>query len=219
MSEVVKYAQRQRHAALLEKVRSGKALCASELKELEQFEEMAKKQAKNKDTPEKKGSSTPELNQNQIAFCYSFITDNNATRAYKEVYKCSEKAAESGSCRLLRNVKIQQKINELKTKAIKRSEITLDKVIDELGKIAFSNIRDCIDLEVDSLVFKSAKDIPEDAFACISEITQLKNGSLRVKFYDKARALESLKQYFVDNPGTGDDAKKIITMPLAIEII
>lgn len=84
------------------------------------------------------------LTAKQKIFCDEYLIDLNATRAYKAAYervKKDETAAANGS-RLLRNAKVKKYIDEKMKEREKRTEITQDKVLKELAKVAFANAAD-----------------------------------------------------------------------------
>lgn len=86
----------------------------------------------------------PKLkNQKHELFCMEYLADLNATQsAIRSGY--SEKTAGSIGQRLLKNVEIQKRIKELMEERSKRTEITADKVIEELGAVAFNKSIACI---------------------------------------------------------------------------
>ncbi|RKY05564.1 MAG: hypothetical protein DRP56_08820 [Planctomycetota bacterium] len=192
--DVVGIATSQRHMLLLRKVKSGKGLTQKEIAELAKHEKQ-KNKGKAKD---KKVVKEQPLNPKQEAFCHEFVIDRNGTRAYKKVYKCSVKAAEAGASRLLRNVKVQARVKELESKVFKTADITAERVIQEIGKIAFSNIGDFVDITNDggSVSMKFLKNLTTEQMSCISEITEFEtvSGLKRFKFklHDKLKALELL---------------------------
>jgi len=67
--------------------------------------------------------------------------DLNATRAYKKAYpSCKkEETINSAASRMLRNVKVKEYIDKRMKEREIRTEITQDKVLQELAMIAFSN--------------------------------------------------------------------------------
>lgn len=84
------------------------------------------------------------LTEKQKRFADEYLIDLNATRAYKEVYKnckTDETAAAAGT-RLLRNVKVVAYIEKRMKDREKRTEITQDRVLEELAIIAFSKATD-----------------------------------------------------------------------------
>ena len=86
----------------------------------------------------------PKLeNQKHEVFCEEYLKDLNATQsAVRSGY--SQKTAGSIGQRLLKKVEIQHRISELMEERSKRTEITADKVIEELGAIAFNRNIECI---------------------------------------------------------------------------
>lgn len=77
-----------------------------------------------------------ELNQNQEQFCVGYTTVGremfgNGTKSYMAAYPdCKDEAsASASSARLLRNVKIQARINELHKENLTRSGVTVESVL------------------------------------------------------------------------------------------
>lgn len=80
----------------------------------------------------------PEM---QERFCQEYIIDLNATQAaIRAGY--SERTAYSQGQRLLKKVEIQERIQELMKERGERTQITQDKVLQEIAIIAFSNAAD-----------------------------------------------------------------------------
>lgn len=82
-----------------------------------------------------------KLTEKQKRFIDEYLMDLNATTAYKAAYPnvINDEVAASAAVRLLRNVKVQKYLSERQTDFQRRTEITLDKVILELAKVAFAN--------------------------------------------------------------------------------
>lgn len=142
----------------------------------------------------------------QKRFCDEYLIDLNATRAYKVAYpntKKDETASVNGS-RMLRNAKVQNYISEKMEERKKRTEVTQDKVIQELAKIAFVDIRE---LYNDSGGLKNVKDIDENTAGAISSLETLEEyagygddrekigDTQKVKLLDKTKALELLARH------------------------
>ena len=66
-----------------------------------------------------------------------------------------------------------------------------DKILEELRAIAFARATDYLVTCGDSLVVRDTEDLPEGAGAAIASIERSTTG-LKVKFYDKLKALELL---------------------------
>lgn len=84
-----------------------------------------------------------ELNEKQKIFCAEYVVEWNATKSYLKAYpneKTDNTAAVNGN-RLLRNAKISQYIEYIKTDYEFLCGISKTKQLNELYKIAYSSIR------------------------------------------------------------------------------
>jgi phage terminase small subunit len=89
-----------------------------------------------------------KLNPRQIAFCIAYAKHGNATKAYLDAgYKVSEKVAGTNGPRLLENAGISEHIRKLQKPALKRAEVSIDRITQELAKVAFADIGDVIELD------------------------------------------------------------------------
>lgn len=94
-------------------------------------------------TARRTGNAGPALKPQQDKFVREYLVDLNATQAaIRAGY--SPKTAESQASRLLRNVKVAAAVEEALEERQKRTEITQDRVLKELSRIAFSNITDYV---------------------------------------------------------------------------
>ena len=87
------------------------------------------------------------LTPKQKIFADEYLIDLNATRAYKMAYPnvTKEETAAAAGARLLRNVKVEEYIQERMKDREKRTEITQDMVLKELAKVGFFDIRRLFD--------------------------------------------------------------------------
>lgn len=142
----------------------------------------------------------------QKRFCDEYLIDLNATRAYKVAYsrcKKDETANVNGS-KLLRNTKVQEYISRKQKQIEKRTEVTQDRVIKELAKIAFLDIRK---LYTDNGQLKNVADLDSDTAGAISSLETLEEydgygddrekigDTQKVKLLDKTKALELLGRH------------------------
>ena len=140
------------------------------------------------------------LTQKQKAFVDEYLIDLNATRAYKAAYKAckSDKAAASSSSKLLRNPKIVEYLSKRQSELQQRTNVTQDRVIQELASIAFSDIVDFVKVEIvngyPSVMIAPTKDIPARKRAAIAGIKQGANG-VEVKLHNKLEALDKLGRH------------------------
>ena len=133
-----------------------------------------------------------ELTEKQQRFVEEYLVDLNATQAaIRAGY--SEKTATEQGARLLINVKVQDAIIEAKAKRSKRTEITQDRVLQEISRIAFSDIRQVIKWTSNAVTLKSSDELDDDDAAMVSEVSQTTTatgGTLKIKVHDKMKALE-----------------------------
>lgn len=163
----------------------------------------------------KKQKKFQKLTPKQERFCLEYPLDFNATQAAIRAGYSRRTARVMGQQNLLKPA-IRKKIEAVKAETAKRARITLDEVITELNKIAKVTMRDCLDRSRKGFVFRHVRDIPPDCMDCIAEVAELPGGRVKVKFYNKLAALQTLLQYFVDSPGQGENTTRIIRSPLAI---
>lgn len=82
------------------------------------------------------------LTPQQSRFVDEYLLDLNATAAYKRAgYKGQGRSAENAASRLLGNVGVQAAIDVAIKKREERTHITQDRVLEELARISFFDIR------------------------------------------------------------------------------
>ena len=144
------------------------------------------------------------LTNKQKVFVNEYLKDLNATRAYKTAYKNikSEETAATNGSKLLRNTKVAEEIQKRMDERAKRTEITQDKVLKEIARLAFTDITSIVSVkkfktnigEYSKVVIKDFSELTEDQRACISGVKENKLG-IEVSFCSKERALELLGRH------------------------
>ena len=157
-----------------------------------------------------------ELTPKQRAFVREYLIDLNATQAaIRAGY--SEDTAGAIGYENLNKPQIQAAVRAAMDLRAKRTEITADRVLHELAKIGFSDIRKAVRWESslvteednpdggDVAVIKhivtnqvqliSSDDIDDETAAAISEISQTATGGLKIKLHDKKAALVDLGRH------------------------
>lgn len=162
------------------------------------------------------------LNEQELAFVRAFVADpqRRASEAAK-VAGWSKSSAASTASRLLRRPEIVEAIEAATKRASMRAEeqfsITLDKVVDELAKIAFFNPLDVMAITPDGDAYLDLSQLTRNQAAAIGEFTveDYKEGRgaaardvrrVKVKFLDKKGALVDLGRHLGGfNPKTPVD--------------
>ena len=170
------------------------------------------------DNPESK------LNSKQERFCEEYLVDLNRTQAaIRAGY--SEKTAGSIGSENLQKPEIESYIQVLMDKRSERTEITADRVLTEIGKMAFANMADYTYV-VDGALCASMDEVTRDQMAAIQEFTvdtrreynsQDKTSDtiekFRFKLADKRSSLEllgkHLKLFTETHVHTGADGKDL----------
>lgn len=163
-----------------------------------------------------------ELTAKQRAFVREYLIDLNAAQAaIRAGY--SEKTAKEIGAENLTKPNIAAAIESAMKIRAARTDITADRVLKELAKIGFADVRKAIKWQGslvteednpdggDTLVIKnvvtnnvqliSSDDIDDDTAAAISEISQNSNGGIKLKLHDKRAALVDIGKHlgmFVD---------------------
>lgn len=133
------------------------------------------------------------MTKKQKLFIEEYLIDLNATKAAIRAGYSSETAYSIGS-ENLKKPEIRARIDKAMAERSKRTGINQDRVLQELAKIGFANIRDVVDLGT-AKVLPQAK---EEDLACIQSIKVKPNEwgiEREVKMYDKKAALVDIGRH------------------------
>lgn len=133
-------------------------------------------------------------------FAQEYIVDWNQTEAARR----AGYAAESQNIGTLNTIGwenrnrplIQARIKELLQERRKEYDVTVERTIQEMARVAFADITSIIDsFEGGVVTYKSLINIPVRVRPAIKKISQTVSG-VTVEFHDKLGALEQLAKYF-----------------------
>lgn len=163
------------------------------------------------------------LNEKQKRFCDEYVIDLNATQsAIRAGY--SEKTAGSIGNNLLKKVEIQNEINAINNERSAKTGITAERVLSELGKIAFSDLKEYLSFDENGVKFKDSEEVDGTLVSEVSsQETVTRRGSgdskeetvrvnLKMKLHDKMKALELLGKHlniFNDKENESKDIQNI----------
>ena len=125
-----------------------------------------------------------QLNGRHIKYCRAIAEGKSRKQATK-----AAGLAETTANNLAREPLIKAKIEELKSMAALRAELSVAKLIREQMALAFSDVGDLID-EAGNL--RPLDQIPAETRKAITQFTISHDGRLSVKMADKQKAIEAL---------------------------
>ena len=156
--------------------------------------------------PKKASPKTPKLTLKQRRFCEEYLVDLNATQAaIRAGY--SPKSAYAIGRENLRKPYIATEISERFEARSERTGVTADHVIEELSKLAFSNMLDYISVQDNGTAFVDLSALDRDQAAAIQEVIteEYSEGrdedavpvrKIKFKLADKKGALDLLGRHF-----------------------
>lgn len=153
-----------------------------------------------------------KLSNKQQRFVAEYIKDMNGTQAaIRAGY--SNKTAREQAARMLSKVNIAKEIESRLAKIAAKSELTAERVVNEVAGLAFANIADFVDVKNNTVTIKDWSKLTREQLAAVQEVQVLKemtriNGAtrktksqiIRLKLYDKRASLELLGRRFNSFP-------------------
>ena len=136
------------------------------------------------------------MTEKQKIFADEYLIDLNATRAYRKAYPSVTKddTAAAAAARMLRNVKVAEYIQERMQERQKRTEITQDRVLEELAAIALGKATDYATVKDGQVIVKNTEELDEQQIRAIAGIKEGKFG-IEVKLNDKLKAIELIGRH------------------------
>jgi phage terminase small subunit len=134
-------------------------------------------------------SEPPKLTDKQRLFVHEYLIDYNATQSAIRAGYSKDTAGSIGH-ELLKKPEIAEALETLKTERLANAGVTAERVIAELAKLAFSDVRKVVNWD-NSVTVKPSADIDDSAAAAISSVTSTANG-LSIRMHDKRGPLTDL---------------------------
>lgn len=140
------------------------------------------------------------MTEKQKIFADEYLIDLNATRAYRKAYPNCKKdsSADAAARKLLGNTRIQTYISERMQERQRRTEVTQDRVVQELAAIAFAKATDYVNIKSNGVtsmvVVRPTDDLTDDQIRAIAGIKEGANG-IEIKLNSKEKALELLGRH------------------------
>ena len=147
-----------------------------------------------------------KLTVKQKRFVDEYLVDFNATQAALRA-GYSKKTANTIAAQNLAKLSIQTEISRRQKDLQRRTEVSQDRVVKELARVAFSNATNAVQVQprtivgadgkeivIQTVVLTATAELTDDQRAAISQIKQGANG-IEIKMYDKLKALELLGRH------------------------
>lgn len=138
-----------------------------------------------------------KLNAKQKRFCREFAVDLNATEAAKRA-GYSQKTAYSQGHRLLKHAEIQKELSKIQARIADKLDVSAERVVAELARIAFSDMRDVATWGPGGVALKDCGTLTENQARAVAEVSQTEFKGIvktKIKLYDKVKALENLAKH------------------------
>lgn len=148
-----------------------------------------------------------EMTDKMEFFCREYLTDFNATQAAIRAGYSADSAGAIGHENLTKP-EIQKRITALKLERAAALGITADRVLQEISRIAFVDVRRIVKhtrkkdrngkkLKTMHVEIADFDDVSADDAAAIAGVVQTKGKSpkIEVKFHDKTKALDALAKH------------------------
>jgi phage terminase small subunit len=143
-------------------------------------------------------------NARHEVFAQGVAEGKSGRAAYMAAFpKCKkDEAADASAAKLLAKPAVRASVDELIATAAEKAGVNIERVIAELARIGFADIRQVVSWGPDGVAVIDSAKISDDAAAAVAEVGKTATGGIKVKLYDKVGALEKLGRHlgmFKDN--------------------
>ena len=144
-------------------------------------------------------NSKPLKSPQREGFAREIALGRSQAQAYRTAYPSSskwpEKSVWARASHLASDSKVIARVAALMEPALKRHEVTLDRLIEENAKIAFSDVREMFN---DNGTLKPINEWPAFLAGSVAsiEVTGGESSITKIKFWDKGAALDRLMKHY-----------------------
>lgn len=162
--------------------------------------------------------SNKNISPQQELFCQEYVALSHVTNAAKAA-GYSEKTAHVQGSVLLKQLKIQKRVRELRDEAMGEVNITVKRLVAELASMATSNLYDYVGCDGHSVTVHDFKELSRADMAAVKSVREVHTKdamTLEIRLYDKHKSIELLGKYL----GMFNDMLKLDSdRPLQIQIV
>jgi len=166
--------------------------------------------------------------ENYVQGLFRGLTQRQAYKAAYDAENMTDKSIDEKACELAANVKICERLEQLQDEIKYRNMATVERVVAEYAKIAFSDIKDFVSFKTEKTIVDTddegnpiygykqivdAKSSEEIDGSMVNEVSIGKDGTFKFKLHDKKGALDMIGKHlgmFVDKVEV--DAAQTITI-------
>ncbi len=167
------------------------------------------------------GEEMKPLTPKQEAFATGVASGLSQAEAYRQAYPKAQgwkdETVWSKASTMAKDEKVQARIQELRGKAAEANEVTIERIVAEVVKIAFANQRDLMTWGPQGVKLRASDELTDEQAAAVHEVAETfsaQGGSLKLKTHDKLGALRflaELKGYLVKKQEiTGAKGKDLV---------
>lgn len=137
-----------------------------------------------------------------LAFADLILAGSSQRDAYRGAgYKAkSDASADANASKLIRNAKVAAYLAEKRAALEAKTDITRERILRELGRVGFSDLRNVAQWDAKSLTLTDSSQLTDDAAATVEtvEMVETKSGKLapRIRLHNKSGALAMLARCF-----------------------
>lgn len=135
-----------------------------------------------------------KLTDKQALFVKEYLIDLNASQAALRA-GYSPKSAPKIGFQLLEKTRIQEEIKRAMDARGQRTEVTADKVVEQLAKIAFFDIKHVVEWDEKGIRIRPSDEVDGTILTEVSETLSEGGWTKKVKMADRMRALEMLGKH------------------------
>ena len=140
-----------------------------------------------------------KLTPKQEAFAAGVANGLSQAEAYRQAFprslKWKDESVWSRASALAATDNVRQRVQELREEAVRANQVTTERIVAELAKIAFGDARRVMSWGPGGVVLRESADLDDDEAAIVSEVTETTTatgGSMKLKTHDKLSALKLL---------------------------
>ena len=176
---------------------------------------------------------TEQLNPKQELFCQYYAKNNNALQSYLKVYECSKESAMAAAYKLLENIRVKERVAELKAQQRLDINVTKEDLILYCLRVVAADPGEYLKFKKEEIPVITKKGVLTDEngkvvtrplnvisvedsekldTGVITEIRQGRDG-LSIKLEDKKWAWEKLEKYLgfdIDSHVDGESAMQAL---------